>query len=202
LFQRSSGASLAEVRIVDAKSFGKSGIDVIHKNSSNVDWILFEVVKRADCVEERRIVDLRRKALMIAVLVDVALEDMVEHVVRLERVSRDKHLKKLLMDSCRGKLDDLILQVAISHRAFGSARGQVEAWREEVVRSVLMGGIKDIAPDGLDSQSTQICGTSKCGEAIRIACSISQVGGVLGKLNIIFPLSVVFGAGSIRFKSA
>ena len=151
MFQRSSGASLAEVRVVDAKSFGKSGIDVIHKNSSNVDRILFEVVKRADCVEERRIVDLRRKALMIAVLVDVALEDMVEHVVRLESVARDKYLKKLLMDSCGGKLDDLILQFAIGHRAFGSARGQVEAWREEVVRSVLMGGIKDIALDGLDS---------------------------------------------------
>ena len=151
MFQRSSGASLAEVRIVDAKSFGKSGIDVIHKNSSNVDRILFEVIKRADCVEECRIVDLRGKALMIAVLADVALEDMVEHVVRLESVARDKYLKKLLMDSCGGKLDDLILQVAISHRAFGSARGQVEAWREEVVRSVLMGGIKDIALDGLDS---------------------------------------------------
>jgi hypothetical protein len=112
---------------------------------------------------------------------------MVEHVVRLERVSRDKHLKKLLMDSCGGKFDDLILQFTIGHRAFGSARGQVEAWHEEVVRSVLMGGIKDIALDGLDSQSTQICGTSKCGEAIRIASSISQVDGVLGELNIIFP---------------
>ena len=175
---------------------------MIHKNSSNIDGIFFEVIERADCIEEGCIINLRGEALMITVLVDITLEDVVQHVVRLEHVSRDKHLKKLLMDSCRGKLDDLILQVAISHRAFGSARGQVEAWREEVVRSVLMGGIKDIAPDGLDSQSTQICGTSKCGEAIRIACSISQVGGVLGKLNIIFPLSVVFGAGSIRFKSA
>jgi hypothetical protein len=33
---------------------------------------------------------------------------MVEHVVGLESVARDKYLKKLLMDSCGGKLDDLI----------------------------------------------------------------------------------------------
>ncbi len=151
MHERSLGASLAEVRIIDAKSFGKSWIDVIHKNSSNVDRILFEVVKRADCVEEGRVVDLRGKALMITVVVDIALEDVLEHVVRLERVSRDKHLKRLLMDSCGGKFDDLILQFTISHRAFGSARGQVKAWREEIIRSVLMGGIKDIALDGLDS---------------------------------------------------
>ena len=133
------------------KSFGKSWIDVIHKNSGNVDRILFEVVKRADCVEEGRVVDLHGKALMITVVVDIALEDVIEHVVRLERVSRDKHLKKLLMDSCGGKFDDLILQFTIGHRAFGSARGQVKAWREEIIRSVLMGGIKDIALDSLDS---------------------------------------------------
>jgi hypothetical protein len=152
LHERFSGASLAEVRIIDAKSFGKSWINVIHENSSNVDRILFEVVKRADCVEEEgRVVDLRGKALMITVIVDIALEDALEHIVRLEHVSRDKHLKKLLMDSCGGKFDDLILQFSIGHRAFGSARGQVKAWREEIVWSVLMGGIKDIALDGLDS---------------------------------------------------
>jgi hypothetical protein len=106
--------------------------------------------------------------------------------VRLERVPRDKHLKKLLMDSGGGKTDNLTLQFAIGHRAFGSARGQVN-WLEEVVRSVLMGSIQDMALDGLDSQSTQICGTSKGGEAIRIASSIIQVDGVLEKLNIILP---------------
>ena len=172
MFDRSSGASLAEVWIIDVKPFGRSGIYMIHKNSSNVDWIFFEVVKRADRVEEDCVVYLRGKTLMITVLVDIALEDVVEHVVRLERVSRDKHLEKLLMESGGGKFDDLILQFAIGHRAFGSARGQVEAWREEVLRSVLMGGIKDIVLDDLNRQSTQIRCTSKSGEAIRIANSI------------------------------
>ena len=41
--------------------------------------------------------------------------------------------------------------------------------------------------DDLDSQSAQIVCTSKCGESIRIASSISQVNGVLGELNIILP---------------
>ena len=160
---------------------------MIHKNSSNIDGIFFEVVERADCIEEGCVINLRGETLMITVLVNITLEDVVQHVVRLERVSRDKHLKKLLMDSGGGKTDDLTLQFAIGHRAFGSARGQVKAWLEEVVRSVLMGGIQDIALDGLDSQSTQIFGTSKGGEAIRIASSINQVDGVLGELNIILP---------------
>ena len=89
------------------------------------------------------------------------------------------------MDSGGGKTDDLTLQFAIGHRTFGSARGKVKAWLEEVVRSILMGSIQDIALDGLDSQSTQICGTSKGGEAIRTASYINQVDGVLGELNII-----------------
>jgi hypothetical protein len=50
-----------------------------------------------------------------------------------------------------------------------------------------MCSIQDIARDGLGSQSPQICGTSKGGEAIRIASSINQVDGVLGELNMKFP---------------
>ena len=183
----SSGASLAGVRIIDPKSFSKSGIDVIHKHSSNIDEIFFEVVERVDCIEEGCVINLRGEAMMITVLVDITLEDVVQHVMRLEHVPRDKHLEKLLMDSGGGKTDDPTLQFAIGHRAFGSARDQVKAWLEEVVRSVLMGSIQDIVLDGLDSQSTQICGTSKGGEAIRIASSINQVDGVLGELDIIFP---------------
>jgi len=160
---------------------------VIHKNSSNIHGIFFEVIDRADCIEEGCVINLRGEAMMITVLVDITLEDVVQHIVRLERVPRDKHLKKLLMDSGGGNTDDLTLQFAIGCRAFGSARGQVKAWLEEVVRSVLMGNIQDIALDGLNSQSTQICGTSKGGEVIRIASSINQVDGVLGELNIILP---------------
>ena len=185
--ERSSGVSLAEIRIIDPKFFSKSGINVIHKNSCNIDGIFFKVVERADCIEEGCVINLRGEALMNTGLVDITLEDVVQHVVRLEHISRDKHLKKLLMDSGGGKTDDLTLQFAIGHRTFGSARGQVKAWLEEVVRSVLMGSIQDIVLDGLDSQSTQICGTSKGGEAIRIASSINQVDGVMGELNVILP---------------
>ena len=95
--------------------------------------------------------------------------------------------KILLMDSGGGKTDNSTLQFATGHRAFGSARGQVKTWLKEVVRSVLMGSIQDMALDGLNSQSTQICCTSKGGEAIRIASSINQVDGVLDELNIILP---------------
>jgi hypothetical protein len=150
---------------------------VIHKNSSNIDGMFFEVLERVDCIEKGCIINLRGEAMMGTVLVDITLEDVVQHIVGLEHVPRDKHLKKLLMDSGRGKMDSLTLQLAMGHRAFGSARGQVEAWLEEVVRAVLMGGIQDIMLDGLDSQSTQICGTSKGGEAIRIASSVNQVDG-------------------------
>ena len=125
--ERSLGASLAEVRIIDPKSFSKSGINVIHKNSSNIHGIFFEVVDRADCIEEGCVINLRGEAMMITVLVDITLEDVVQHIVRLERVPRDKHLKKLLMDSGGGNTDDLTLQFAIGRRAFGSARGQVKA---------------------------------------------------------------------------
>ena len=76
------GASLAEVRIIDPKSFSKSGVDVIHKNASDVDGIFFEVVERVDCIEEGCIINLQGEALMITVLVDIALEDVVQHVVR------------------------------------------------------------------------------------------------------------------------
>ncbi len=139
--------------------------------------MFFEVLERVDCIEKGCIINLRGEAMMGTVLVDITLEDVVQHIVGLEHVPRDKHLKKLLMDSGRGKMDSLTLQLAMGHRAFGSARGQVEAWLEEVVRAVLMGGIQDIMLDGLDSQSTQICGTSKGGEAIRIASSVNQVDG-------------------------
>ena len=142
---------------------------MIHKNFCNIDGIFFEVIERADCIEKGCVINLRGEALMNTVPVDITLEDVVQHVVRLEHVSWDKHLKKLLMDSGGGKADDLTLQFAIGHRASGSARGQVKAWLEEVVRSALMGSIQDIVLDGLDSQSMQIFGTSKGGEVIRIA---------------------------------
>jgi len=50
---------------------------VIHKNSSNIDGIFFEVVERADCIEESCIVNLRGEAMMSTVLVDITLENVV-----------------------------------------------------------------------------------------------------------------------------
>ena len=121
---------------------------MIHKNSSNINGIFFEVVERADCIEEGCRINLRGEVMMSTILVDISLEDVVQHVVRLEHVPRDKHLKKLLMDSGGGMKDDPTLQFAIGHPAFGSARGQVKAWLKEVERSVLMGSIQDITLDG------------------------------------------------------
>ena len=91
--KRSLGASLAEVRIIDPKSFRKSGINVIHKNSCNIDGIFFEVVERADCIEEGCVINLRGEALMNTGPVNITLEDVVQHVVRLEHAPRDKHLE-------------------------------------------------------------------------------------------------------------
>ena len=85
--------SLAKVGVVHTKSFGQGGADVIHKNNSNVDGVFFELIKGTNSIEEGGIVDLRGEADLSTVGVDVTLPNVIEHIVRLERVAGNEHFK-------------------------------------------------------------------------------------------------------------
>jgi hypothetical protein len=95
------------------KSFGQGGVDVVHEDSSDVDGAFLEVVEGANSIEEGGIVDLRAEADLSTVGINVTLPNVIEHIMRLERVAGNKHLKKLLMDGCGGQAYDLTLQPAI-----------------------------------------------------------------------------------------
>ncbi len=111
---------------------------MIHKNTSDIDRVYFEVVEQANSIQEGSVIDLSSEADLSAILVDIALPNVIEHIVRLKSITGNKHLKQLLMDGGGGKADNLALQLAIDHRAVGPVGGKVEAWLKEVVRSVMM----------------------------------------------------------------
>ncbi len=71
-----------------------------------------------------------------ALLVNIALPNVIEHIVWLKCIAGNKHFEQLLMDGGGGKVDNLALQLAIGHRAVGPAGGKIEAWLEEVERTV------------------------------------------------------------------
>ncbi len=87
---------------------------------------------------------------MSAILVDIALPNVIEHIVQLKCIAGNEHFKQLLMDGGGGKADNLALQLAIDHPAVSPAGGKVEAWLEEGERSVLMSRPKDITLDLVD----------------------------------------------------
>ena len=66
---------------------------MIHEDASNVDGVFFEVVEGANSIEEGGIVDLRGEADLSTIGVDVTLPNVIEHIVRLERIAGNKHLK-------------------------------------------------------------------------------------------------------------
>ena len=66
---------------------------MIHEDASNVDLVFFEVVEGANSIEEGGIVDLRGEADLSTVGVDVTLPNVIEHIVRLERVAGNEHFK-------------------------------------------------------------------------------------------------------------
>ncbi len=88
-----SWPSLAKVGVVHTKSFGQGGANVIHKNASNIDGVFFKVVEGANSIEEGGIVDLRGEANLITVGINVTLPNVIEHIVRLEKLAGNKHLK-------------------------------------------------------------------------------------------------------------
>ena len=51
------------------------------------------------------------------------------------------------MDGGGGKADNLALQLPIDHRDISPEGGEIEDWREEVVRSVLVGHAKYVTLD-------------------------------------------------------
>ena len=82
-----SWPSLAEVGVVHTKSFGQGGVNVIHEDASDVNGVFFEVVEGANSVEEGGVVDLRSEVDLSTVGVDVALPNVIEHIVRLKRIA-------------------------------------------------------------------------------------------------------------------
>ena len=67
------GTSLAEVRVVALKPFGEGWVNVIHKNTSNVDEVFPEVIEGANSIQEGSVIDLCSEADVSAILVNIAL---------------------------------------------------------------------------------------------------------------------------------
>ena len=66
---------------------------MIHEDASDADGVFFEVLERANSIEEGGIVDLRAKADLSTVGVNVTLPNVIEHIVRLERIAGNEHLE-------------------------------------------------------------------------------------------------------------
>ena len=81
LSDRSLQARMTVVGVVQAKTLLQGRVDIILKNASQIDGVFFEVIKRTNGVQEGSVVDLGAELDWLALVVNVALPDMVEHIV-------------------------------------------------------------------------------------------------------------------------
>ena len=81
LSDHSLQARMAIVGVVRAKTLLQGRVDMILENASQINWVFPEVIKQANGVQEGIVVDLGAELNRLALVVDVALPDMVEHIV-------------------------------------------------------------------------------------------------------------------------
>ncbi len=67
---------------------------MVLNDSGQINGIFFEIIERADSIEERGVVCLSAQRYRLIVGVDVALPDMVVDVVGFDRVSWNEHLEE------------------------------------------------------------------------------------------------------------
>jgi hypothetical protein len=126
------------------KTLCKGQLDMSHEYPSNINWILLEIIEEPHGVEEGHVVDLSAKPDGNAIVVNIALPDVLKNRVWFHRISWYQHREQLFMDSVGCQLDHKRLQVAVHHRAVHLTGCQVEGRLEEVKRAVLMCFIKDV----------------------------------------------------------
>ena len=93
--------------------FLQRGIDMVLKNTGQVDGIFFEVVEGADCIEKGSIVSLGAQCYGLIVGVNVALPNVVEDVVGFNRIAWYENPEKGIVNSFRGQANHQQLQFPV-----------------------------------------------------------------------------------------
>ncbi len=79
--------SITVSRVVRVKALLKRRVDMILKNTGQINGVFFKIVKRMNGVQNGGVVDLRSKYHRLAVIGNVALPDMVKDVVGFDQIA-------------------------------------------------------------------------------------------------------------------
>ena len=80
-------ASLPVLWVMNAKSVLERWIDMILEDARQIDGVFLQVIKRPDHIEKGAVIHLSAQFDSISIGVDVALPDVLEYVVWLDRIT-------------------------------------------------------------------------------------------------------------------